>query len=52
LGILLNLREGKRREVAKKISEIAETMKMHKNKEVNLYLSLEAFIDNKWFEGY
>jgi hypothetical protein len=52
LGILLNLREGKRKEVGKKISEIAQTMKMHQNKEVNFDLTLETSLDNKWFERY
>ena len=52
LDILLSLREGKRKEVAKKISKIAERMRREDNKEVIILSNLETSLDNTRSERY
>ena len=52
LDILLSLREGKRKEVAKKISKTAERMRRDDNKEVIILSNLETSLDNTRSERY
>ena len=52
LDILLSLREGKRKEVAKKISKIAERMRRDDNKEVIILSNVETSLDNRRSERY
>ena len=50
LDILVGLRLGKRKEIAKKISGVAQRMRITENKEVILYINLETFVDHSKFQ--